>query len=232
MNQITLNLIAIGIFSVVLMILVGPLVQLSPFIPAVLCGGILVLAAVDTLALQGLLGDLLIDGIAQQDPEYRRRILRHEAGHFLVAHLLKIPVTDYTLSAWEAFKKGQRGRGGVQFDLNDMLQQAEMGQLAASAIDTYCTVWMAGIAAEQMSYERAEGGEGDRRQIRLLWSRLNAPNANCDMKMRWATLQAKTLLERHQESYEALVERMGNGLPTEECNIYLDNISLVAQGSR
>ena len=221
MNQITLNLIAIGIFSVVLMILVGPLFQLSPFIPATLGISVLGLAAIDTFGLQGLIGDLLVDGIAQRDPEYRRRILQHEAGHFLVAHLLDIPVTDYTLSAWDAFRKGQSGRGGVQFDLGDMLKQAETGQISSQQIDTYCTIWMAGIAAEQIIYSQAEGGGSDRAQIRLLWSRLNTPNTNCDIKIRWSILQAKTLLERHQEGYDTLVEKMGKGPPPEECNRYL-----------
>ena len=162
MNQITLNLIAIGIFAIVMMILVGPLIQLSPFIPAVLGIAILGIAAIDTFALQGVMGNLLVDGIAQQDPEYRRRILQHEAGHYLVAHLLGVSVTDYTLSAWEAVRKGQSGRGGVQFDLGDMLQQAESGSLSSQSVDTYCTIWMAGIAAEQLIYTKAEGGGSDR----------------------------------------------------------------------
>ena len=225
MNQITLNLIAIGVFSVVLMILVGPLIQLSPFIPAVLGIGVLGIAAVDIFALQGLMGNLLVDGIAQRDPDYRRRILHHEAGHFLVAHLLEIPVTDYTLSAWDAFQKGQSGRGGVQFDLDDMLQQAETGHLSTKAIDTYCTVWMAGIAAEQITYQQAEGGGSDRAQVRLLWSRLNPATTNCDIKIRWSILQAKTLLEQHQTTYDGLVEKMGNKRSTEECINYLRTLS-------
>lgn len=223
MNQITLNLIAIGIFSVVLMALVGPLVQLSPVFPATIGIGVLSLAALDTFGLQGLMGNLLIDTIAQQDPAYRRRILHHEAGHFLVAHLLEIEVTDYTLSAWEAVKKGQSGRGGVNFDLRDMLSQAEAGSLSVQSINTYCIVWMAGIAAEQLTYGQSEGGGSDRTQIRLLWSRLNGPNTNCDTKMRWAILQAKTLIERHQSAYDALVEKMELGTPSEECLHYLQS---------
>lgn len=228
MNQITLNLIAIGIFAVVLMILVGPLIQLSPFIPAMIGIVVLTIAAVDTFVLQGLVGNLLVDGIARQDPAYRRRILQHEAGHFLVAHLLDIPVTDYTLSAWDAFRKGQNGRGGVQFDLGDMLQQAETGQLSAKSIDTYCIIWMAGIAAEQLVYQQAEGGGSDRAQIRFLWSRLNASNTNCDTKIRWSILQAKTLLEKHQTAYTDLVNKMELGLSVDECNAYLQNLSLLS----
>ena len=224
MNQITLNLIAIGIFAVVLMILVGPLLQLSPFIPAVLGISVLGLATIDTFILNGLMGNLLVDGIAQRDPEYRQRILQHEAGHFLVAHLMGVTVTDYTLNAWDAFKKGQSGRGGVTFDLDDILRQADAGSLSSQAIDMYCTIWMAGVAAEQIAYGRSEGGGSDRTQIRLLWSRLNAPNTNCDVKIRWATLQAKTLLERHQTTYSTLVEKMGNGLSTAECNHYLGTL--------
>ncbi|NET10657.1 MAG: ATP-dependent Zn protease [Merismopedia sp. SIO2A8] len=217
MNQITLNLIAIGIFSIVLMVLGGPLIHLSPTVPALIVTVILIGATMDTLGFQGQGGDLFIDAIAQQNPEYRRRILHHEAGHFLVAYLLDIPVTDYTLSAWAALQKGQKGRGGVQFDVSQIVAQAETGTLSAQAINTYCTIWMAGIAAEQWMYGEAEGGGSDRQQIQLLWSRLNVSNSQCETKIRWSILNAKTLIEQHQPTYLALVEKMKEQATVEDC---------------
>ncbi|MEB3229846.1 MAG: ATP-dependent Zn protease [Leptolyngbyaceae bacterium] len=219
MNPITLNLIAVGIFAVVLLILVGPLLQIPATIPALITIGILGIATVDTFGFNGQGGNLLIDTIAQRDPAYRRRILHHEAGHFLVAHLLDIPVTDYTLSAWEASQKGQNGRGGVQFNLDTILRQANTGALSTQAVDTYCSIWMAGIAAEELVYGQAEGGGSDRQQIRLLWSQLSRlnPTISLDTKMRWAILKAKSLLEQHRSSYDALVEKMDARAPIEDC---------------
>lgn len=219
MNPITLNLIAVGIFAVVILILVGPLLQIPATIPALITIGILGIATVDTFGFNGQGGNLLIDTIAQRDPAYRRRILHHEAGHFLVAHLLDIPVTDYTLSAWEASQKGQNGRGGVQFNLDTILRQANTGALSTQAVDTYCSIWMAGIAAEELVYGQAEGGGSDRQQIRLLWSQLSRlnPTISLDTKMRWAILKAKSLLEQHRSSYDALVEKMDARAPIEDC---------------
>ncbi|MGK7890278.1 MAG: ATP-dependent Zn protease [Leptolyngbyaceae cyanobacterium] len=220
MNSITLNLIAIGIFAVVLLILVGPLLQIPMTIPALITIGVLGLATIDTFGFQGQGGNLLIDMIAQRDPAYRRRILHHEAGHFLVAHLLDIPVTDYTLSAWEASRKGQTGRGGVQFDLTTILRQVNTGRVSTQSVDTYCSVWMAGIAAEELVYGQAEGGGSDRDQVRLLWtqlSRLNATSTSLDTKMRWATLRAKTLLEQNRSTYDALVEKMEARASVPDC---------------
>ncbi|NEQ99038.1 MAG: ATP-dependent Zn protease [Cyanothece sp. SIO2G6] len=220
MNPVTLNLIAIGIFAVVLLILVGPLLQIPIAIPALITIGVLGLATLDTFGLQGQGGNLLIDTIAQRDPAYRRRILHHEAGHFLVAHLLSIPVTDYTLSAWEASRKGQNGRGGVQFDLDPILQQVKRGALSTQSVDTYCAVWMAGIAAEELVYGQAQGGGSDRQQIRLLWSQLTQFNKTLtpiDTKMRWAILKAKTLIEDNRTIYDALVETMDARASVTDC---------------
>jgi hypothetical protein len=207
-NDTALNLIALTIFAFVLLTLGGPLVHLSPLVPATLAGGLLVLATLDTLGWQNRGSTLLVDTIAQFSPDHRDRILHHEAGHFLVAHTLEIPITGYSLTAWEALRQGQPGNGGVQFDAQPLEASLSQGNLPATVVDRYCIVWMAGIAAELLTYEAAAGGMGDRQQLRTLMQAIQQPPSAAQQKERWAILQAKTLLQTHHDAYLALVEAM------------------------
>ncbi|MBF2078718.1 MAG: ATP-dependent Zn protease [Synechococcales cyanobacterium T60_A2020_003] len=217
MSNTTLNLVAIAIFSLVILSLVGPLVQISPVVPAIAAFGMLSIATVDTLQWQGRGGTLLLDWVANFSPEHRQRVIRHEAGHFLVAYLLEIPVTGYTLTAWDALKQGQPGLGGVSFDSQALEAQLANNELSVQLVDRYCTVWMAGIAAEQSFYGNVEGGADDRQTIQILWSQLRRPSSEAELKQRWATLQATTLLENHQAAYNALVSALERRASVEEC---------------
>ncbi|HHP7244684.1 MAG TPA: ATP-dependent Zn protease [Elainellaceae cyanobacterium] len=226
MGQTSLNLLAITLFSLVMMSVFGPLINLSPAVPAIAVFGLLSIATVDTLAWQGRGSTLLLDWVARFSPEHRRRIVHHEAGHFLIAHLLDIPITGYTLSAWDAFRRGQPGLGGVSFDSQELDAQLESGALSSSLVDRYCKVWMAGIAAETLTYGNAEGGEDDRQKMRILWTQLRRPMQECNLKERWSALQAKTLLETHHTAYEALVNSMEQGKSVEAC------LQILEQNSR
>lgn len=216
MSQTTLNLVAITIFLLVMSSLLGPLFHLSPFVPAIAAFGILGVATLDTLSWRGKVGSLLVGWVANFSAEHRLRVLRHEAGHFLVAHLLEIPITGYTLTAWEALRQGQPGQGGVSFDLHLLEQEIQKGQLT-QLLDRFCTVWMAGIAAEQLLYGAAEGGGDDRQKFRQLWFELKRPNSEGATKERWALLQAKTLLETHRSAYDALTTAMEQRASVEVC---------------
>jgi hypothetical protein len=217
MSQTTLNLTAITIFVMVMASLLGPLVQISPFVPAVAIFSMLGIATIDRFGWQGQAGTLLVDWVAGFSAEHRARILRHEAGHFLAAHLLNIPVTGYTLNAWEAFRQGQPGLGGVSFDSQDLDVELEQGKLSSQLVDRFCTVWMAGAAAETLNYGNVEGGNDDRQKLRLVWAQLRRPDSEVALKERWAMLQAKSLLETNQTAYEALVQAMESRASVEEC---------------
>ena len=120
MSKTALNLIAISVFLMTLSVLLGPLFNLSPTVPALATFAVLGIATFDNFGFQGKGGNLLLDWIAGFSSEHRERILHHEAGHFLVADLLNIPVLGYTLSAWEALKQKQPGLGGVSFDDSEL----------------------------------------------------------------------------------------------------------------
>jgi hypothetical protein len=216
MQQTALNLMAIAIFAMTLCVLLGPLLNLSPFVPAATTLAILGLATLDSLSWKGRGMTLLLDSLSPS--QYRQRVVHHEAGHFLAAYLLGIPVTGYTLTAWEAFKQGYPGLGGVRFDTAALLEQKQDFREISLILERFCTVWMAGIAAEKLVYGQAQGGDDDRDQLREALRGLGLSESASQQKERWALLQAKNLLERHRASYEALVKAMENRASIADCH--------------
>jgi hypothetical protein len=217
MQQTALNLVAIGIFGMTLSALLGPMLNISPAIPALTTVSILSLATLDSFSFQGKGGALLLDWVARISPQHRDRILHHEAGHFLVAYILGIPITGYTLTAWEAFKQGQPGLGGVTFDTDNLSPNALDVQQLQLTLDRFCKVWMAGIAAETLVYGNAEGGTEDRQKLREALSSLKRPARECPLKERWAMQQAQALIEDHKAAYEALIVAMKERASISEC---------------
>ncbi len=217
MQQTALNLTAIGVFCMTLSVLLGPMLNISPIIPAVATLGVLSLATLDSFSFQGKGATLLVDWLAGTRSEHRDRILRHEAGHFLVAYFLGIPITGYTLSAWEAFKQRQPGLGGVTFEPQGLSPEALNVREMRLTFDRFCTVWMAGIAAETLVYGDAEGGGEDREKLRDALTSLGRPVSESPIKERWAARQAETMIQEHWASYEALVATMEQRASVAEC---------------
>lgn len=213
MNQTALNLIAIGVFMMTLSSLLGPMFHLSPFVPAIATFSILSLATLDTLGWQGKGGTIVLEFLGSVSQEQRDRVVRHEAGHFLVAYLQEISITGYALSAWEAFRQGQPGRGGVAFAPVELTSA-----VSPLVLQRYCTVWMAGIAAETLVYGSAEGGVDDRQQLRTALVQLGRQPSEAIQQERWSILQAKTLIQQHMPAYEALVSAMQQRASVEECS--------------
>lgn len=217
MNQTALNLVAISIFLMTLSTLLSPLLHFSPAIPAVATFSILVVATLDSFSFESKGANLILDWLASFSPQHRDRIVRHEAGHFLVAHLLNIPITGYTLSAWEALKQKQPGLGGVSFADRELNSQLDRGIITAQMLDRYCTVWMAGLAAEDLVYSNTEGGADDRQKLQSVLTPLGYTANAVTQKQRWATLQARTLLQNNWSAYEALVSMMQQRAGVNEC---------------
>jgi len=217
MSQTALNLVAISVFLMTFSALLGPLINLSPTVPAVATFAILGIATLDSFSLQGKGGTILLDWIAGFSSEHRDRVIHHEAGHFLVAQLLGIPITGYTLSAWEAWKQGQTGQGGVTFDDAELAAQLEKGSISAQMLDRYCTMWMAGIAAEALVYERAEGGGDDKSKLAEVLKIIGFSESAFQQKQRFHILQAKNLLQENWDSYQALVQAMQQRASVAEC---------------
>ncbi len=215
MQQTGLNLVAIAIFSMTLSCLLSPILNISPFIPAGATFGVLGLVTIDTLSLNNRGVTLLLDLFASD--RQRQRVIHHEAGHFLTAYFLGIPITGYTLTAWEAIKEGRYGRGGVIFDTQELTEKPFKLHEMRLTLDRLSTVWMAGIAAEKLVYDKAEGGEEDRQQLRMALNLAGLSSQSYSQKERWAQLQATNLIKRHQKAYEALVIAMKEKKSVTEC---------------
>ncbi|MEB3310943.1 MAG: ATP-dependent Zn protease [Snowella sp.] len=216
MSDKTLNLTAIAIFLMMLSVLVGPFVQLSPLVPAIATVTVLGVVTWDQVGWQGRVGNLVMGLLASK--EHQQRILHHEAGHFLAAYYLGIPVKGYTLSVWETFQQGKPGLGGVEFDTEDLKNRLQQQwQDVPLILERFATVWMAGIAAEQLMYGNAEGGTDDRQQLRTAFALTQLPAASYQQKERWALLQAENLLANHRPEYDALVQAMTQRLSVADC---------------
>ncbi|MDB9393217.1 ATP-dependent Zn protease [Microcystis aeruginosa] len=215
MEQTALNLIAITVFSITLSVFVTPLLSISPFVPALATFSLLGLVTVDTLTFNNRGVTLLLDALSPS--KHRQRVIYHEAGHFLTAYILGIPIASYSLTAWEAFRQGQEGVGGVQFELADLEQKVKNFTDFPAFLERISTVWMAGIAAETLVYGKAEGGESDRFYLQSALKLAGVPENNYAQKERWSLLQAKTLLEKQQTAYQALVIAMEKRTSVEEC---------------
>lgn len=230
MSKTALNLIAVSVFLMTLFSLLGPLFNISPVIPAIATFTILGIATIDSFTWSGKGGNILIDWLASFSPQHRERIIHHEAGHFLVAYLLNIPIKNYTLSAWEAWKNKQSGQGGVSFDDQELRLELERGKITPVMLERYCTVWMAGIAAENLVYQTVEGGVDDKSQLQKILYTLGFNGSHSQQKQRFCALQAKTLLERNWSAYEALVKAMGKKSSVSECIKVIED-KLIAYGS-
>jgi hypothetical protein len=215
MRQTGLNLIAISIFCITLSILLGPMLNISPTIPAVTTFVVMGFITVDTLAWQNQGINLVLDVFTSS--EERQRVVYHEAGHFLAAYLLDIPITGYTLTAWEAWKEKQLGSGGVIFDADFLAERGNNLKEFNLILERFCIVLMAGIAAEKIIYGHSKGGKEDRQKLSLALLSLGLSESLCQQKERWSLLQATNLIQEHQSSYQALVEAIKVRKSVEQC---------------
>jgi len=215
MQPISLNLISIGIFAMTMFALLSPILNIPIILPAGTTFAVMGLLTFDTLAWENRGVTLFVDLFSTE--KQRERVLYHEAGHFLTAYFLGIPIQGYSLTAWEAFRRKQPGKGGVQFDTTALEKAGTQPNQVNLMLDRFCTVWCAGMAAETLQYGNAEGGGDDRAQLQSVLTDFGYPQNQRQQKEEWAKLQAKSLIERNQEAYHALVNVMRERASVETC---------------
>ena len=175
-----------------------------------LIGGIsLAVLAVGSTA-PGLLA-VAIDRFARISPEYRNRIARHEAAHFLVGYMLGVPVAGYSL-----------GLGTAHTDfLEAKLERKVYGRIAIkeSTMLPLACVSMAGVAAEAMAFDEVQGQEADLRDLQRILNKTEPKLGDQAQQQvtRWAVWQAASMLKRHEASFLALVEAMEAGASVTDC---------------
>ncbi len=227
MNVTATDLLAIAIFTITMMSLVGTMVGLSPIVPAAIAIVLISAWGIDIGFWQGKFGAYAQAWLRARDSKYRERVSYHEAGHFLAAHVLGFKVINYAIAgivgqslgevlASESFSGIE---GGVEIEVDNSANSVNL-------LDRYCTVYMAGIAAEQLMCEgETEGGLDDIQRLRQAIA--NLPNPI--VQERWALLNAKNLLSDRRSVLVALAEQMQNGASIEVCCQTIEQVLLTTK---
>ncbi|PZO36674.1 MAG: hypothetical protein DCF19_20945 [Pseudanabaena frigida] len=220
MNVTATDLLAIAIFTITMMSLVGTMVGLSPVVPSAIAISLLSIWGIDIGFWQGKFGAYSQAWLRARSPKYRERVSYHEAGHFLAAHILGFKVVSYKIAGIVGKSLGEvladdaafTGiEGGVEIELE---KSPSSVNYSANLLDRYCTVYMAGLAAEQLMCEgETEGGLDDIKRLRQAISHLPNPMT----QERWALLNARNLLSDRRSVLVTLAAQMLNGASVEEC---------------
>lgn len=159
-------------------------------------------------------------------PEYSQRIVRHEAGHFLMAYLMGCPVEGCVLSSIAAMKDYRFGgpftsvSAGTSFFDEDLSKEVNgISPLKRASIDRFSIIVMAGIAAEAIAFGRADGGAGDEQSLITFLTQINPRGGGAKVwdgelirnQARWAAVQAVLLIEKYKPAYDALVDALERG---------------------
>lgn len=146
--------------------------------------------------------------------DYESRLASHEAGHFLAAFLLGLPVTGYRLLCPSGLPK-------TAF-LHPQLNAEEAfsnGRVTDDAIGRLGIVLMAGIAAEALDHGRADGGASDEAMLLQLTARVRPEwrRAQTVQLGLWSSCEAVRLLREHRTAHARLAEAMRRGAPLGAC---------------
>ena len=193
--------------ALVLSAVLGPRVA----IPLV---GLVGLVIVEQVAFGGRISGLLGGLLDWASPAYRQRVIRHEAGHILVAYLLGIPLLGCVLGPWQAFRRGMPGYGGVELDWAPMRTWQAQGGIPWAEVECYGTFWMAGAAAESLHYGQITGDAEDRQQ--LATRPLTSP-AKMKVQINRFLRQGRALLQAHPQTYAVAVQSLEQGAAWEDC---------------
>lgn len=142
--------------------------------------------------------------------DYKERVLKHEAAHFLVAYLVGVPVCSYSLDI------GQEHTNLIDDKLQRRIYE---GRLEAGELDKLAAVSMAGLAAEGLNYEEVMGQTADLVSLQRLINRSKpviSPEQQLNLT-RWAVLYASSLIKSNSKAFDALVEAMRQGAPVDQC---------------
>lgn len=161
---------------------------------------------------------LLNGGIAESvrrtvDPTRRKRVATHEAGHFLLAYLTGLPIESVALSAWENLARGGKfsGAAGTMFIDPVLAAETANGSVKRLTLDRFCTVVMAGIAAEAAFLGSAEGGQEDERALVDLLTAAGFPVEDVRRAAVWGAANATLLLRANAAAFEALERALEGG---------------------
>ena len=175
------------------------------------------LLAYDAVALNAGAQNLVLDFVANlTSEEYKTRLRRHEAGHFLVAYLTGVLPKGYTLSSLDAFKRFGRlnVQAGTLFCDGQFQNEVKRGKITSTSVGRFACVALAGVCAEYAKYGNSEGGAVDIQQLDQLFNALQFSQKKSDDEVRWATLNTMAIVRRHEGLVDELARMMGTGEST------------------
>ncbi|MDB9481686.1 ATP-dependent Zn protease, partial [Dolichospermum circinale CS-537/05] len=108
-------------------------------------------------------------------------------------------------------------QGGVSIDDRELTTQIEKGEISTQILERYCTILMAGIAAETLIFDAPQGGNDDKIKLMQFLQVLGFSEDIYQQKQRFHLLQSKNLIQENWESYQALVSAMKKGVDVQEC---------------
>eukprot|EP00607_Mallomonas_marina_P000778 CAMPEP_0182431350 /NCGR_PEP_ID=MMETSP1167-20130531/48508_1 /TAXON_ID=2988 /ORGANISM="Mallomonas Sp, Strain CCMP3275" /LENGTH=585 /DNA_ID=CAMNT_0024617595 /DNA_START=82 /DNA_END=1836 /DNA_ORIENTATION=+ len=153
-------------------------------------------------------------------PEYKTKIIAHEAGHFLVAYLLGLSVRGCITNAWQAREYPEiQGQAGTMFFDQRLMDEVAKQKVTRSSLERLCVVIMAGIAAEALKFDKAEGGASDEQSLVTFFTSMQPPwnLLRIQGQARWGVLQALLLIKEHQMAYDALLDTLQTGGGVGDC---------------
>ncbi|XP_031277903.1 uncharacterized protein LOC116136334 isoform X3 [Pistacia vera] len=184
------------------------------FVPYLIGSISLIVLAVGSIS-PGLL-QAAIQGFSSFFPDYQERVARHEAGHFLIAYLLGLPILGYSLDI---------GKENVNLIDERLEKLIYSGQLDAKELDRLAVVAMAGLAAEGLQYDKVIGQSADLFTLQRFINR-SKPQLSKDQQQnltRWAVLFAGSLIKNNKAIHEALMEAMTKKASVVECVEAIEN---------
>eukprot|EP00242_Pyramimonas_sp_CCMP2087_P009257 CAMPEP_0198210600 /NCGR_PEP_ID=MMETSP1445-20131203/20937_1 /TAXON_ID=36898 /ORGANISM="Pyramimonas sp., Strain CCMP2087" /LENGTH=356 /DNA_ID=CAMNT_0043884697 /DNA_START=99 /DNA_END=1169 /DNA_ORIENTATION=+ len=209
-NDLAFLVSVVGVTSVLAVVSLATLPgEWGLWVPFFVGGSAFAVLAVGSTA-PGLL-EIPIKFFSQVFPDYRERVLRHEAGHFLVAYFCGVPATGYSLDL------GKEHTDLIEAKLQRRLNAK--GKLNASEVDVLAMIAMAGIAAEGMTYDAVTGQNADLLLLQRMLNRSEEKlpqNSQIDLT-RWAVCQAATVIKENQAAYEKLMAAMKDGASVSKC---------------
>uniref|UniRef100_A0A7S2VUJ3 Peptidase M41 domain-containing protein n=1 Tax=Norrisiella sphaerica TaxID=552664 RepID=A0A7S2VUJ3_9EUKA len=184
--------------------------QLGFFVPYLIAGSSLVLLGI------GSTNPGLLQGpkaaLGRLNPEYEKRLIRHEAAHFLVGYLLGVPVTQYSIATPTG--------ASPHVEFAELMQEERMMEKVPKAqLEVMGPLAMSGLAAEGLEYDTVKGGQADLLQLQLLMNRAEpamSPTEQQDFT-RWAVYRAVELVKYNKRAHEALMEAMAADKSVLEC---------------
>lgn len=158
-------------------------------------------------------------------PEYKKKVIAHEAGHFFIAYLLGLPVSNCVTNAWDARKYPEiRGQAGTIFNDGKLIDEMKSSKVSRGSLDRLSVVLMAGIAAEALKFGNAEGGTVDEQELFSLLTQVQPPwnLIRVQGQARWAAVQALLLIKEHQKAYDALFEALCENKSVGDCVLVIE----------